>query len=405
MAMRDPNRSLVNVVAMTRGGLLPETHENNGIGRLMVEAWPKATTTKPSRTLSREMEQLGATIKTDSGLMTTGLSGEFLGDNWGESLRLFTEILISPAFDASDVEEARRDLLARLGQRDQNLNARVTQLADEAQYAGHPFSLETEGREDVVKALEPGDLANWHQRLMQNSDLIIAIAGDIDLDEARAIVVDGLGGWRDRVGKSLVDIPLAPSIPDSPVVTKKAINRTQTHLIMAFPAPDMYSPDREPMKVLETSLNGLGGTLMVELREKRKLAYTTYSIYKPGLGVGGIQFYISNESTKTGTALDGMTTELRDLVDNGLSEEEVDAAKRLAVGQYRIFSQTLAQKTMQAAINLVNDRAVNYQELYLERLKAVTTDDVRRVIAKYLSLEHAIVAVLGPEASIDMVGE
>ena len=97
----------------------------------------------------------------------------------------------------------------------------------------------------------------------------------------------------------------------------------------------LYHPDRHALRVLESVLSSQGGRLFVELREKRSLAYTVTARSLEGLDPFVFFVYIATSPEKVETALEGITSELRKVCEQGVTAEEVERRTRSTAASAR----------------------------------------------------------------------
>lgn len=402
IAMKDPSRGMVRIEAAVRGGLLEETPATNGMYALMARAWAKASALRPAEVLSRDLERLGASISGASGVYTFRLSGEFMRDNWREALEVFTEVFTQPVFDENDVAEARREQLAVIGARRENLFRRTRNLSDKEFYPGHPYGMDSAGTKENVERFTDGQIMALCFNSLASKDIFISIAGDIDLQEARTILDRGLARINRNADRGSVKLPAVPRVPEKTSVVREDMKTAQTHIIITFPGVPADSPKRPALELLCAWLGGMSGPLFRELREQARLAYTVFPFNSIYADAGDMKWYISCEASKAQQALDGMRAILERVRTNGITVEDAEAAKRTYIGGYRIANQSLGTVTLQTLTDVMWGRGLDFRAKYMEQVKACTADDISAAAREFLDLEHAGITVLGGNTDVTL---
>lgn len=402
--MRDPDADLVSVAAGVAGGLFAEGDDDNGVGNFTAGVWPKATVDRDAAALSLATERLGAWISAQSGRNSLRLRGTFINDAWREGLALFLEVLTRPAFDPANVEEVRQEILAEIATRDENPDSLVVENVAALLYPGHPYRLTVQGSAENVAAFTADDLAAHYRRFIHPGALVIAVAGNLDPQTVREELADGLRGWKADSG-DVAAFAEPPAPIASPAVKAVARDFSQARIVFGFQGVGIADGDAAALRVLFGHLSGSGGPLFMKLREEQSLAYSVTGWPAPGVGAGDLKFYIGTDPEKAAVAFSGMRDVIERTVRDGVSEEDVEDARRYLLGQYKFEKEGVGDRTESLLSNILNKVGKDFDEQYLAAIAAVTPEDVRRVAKKYLDFDRVVYSLIGPEAALEAVLE
>jgi zinc protease len=396
LVMRDATVPLVNARVAVLGGLLAEQPGQDGLNNFMTSVWTKATAKRPAQSLARAIEDIGASISAYAGRNSAGLTATFLASNLDEGLRLFTEVLTSPAFSAEDVEKVRPEILAQIKAQDEQLGGRVFRLLAKNLYpGGHPYSRDQLGTADTVTRLTPADLKKNYEELARPEDIIIALAGDVEPLKVRETLETLLAGWKPKgPGLKLAAPPAPPAIAKFTEITEK-LDRAQTHIAFGFQAAGLGTPDGPALDVLAAYLSGMSGPLFRELRDQQSLAYTVQCGYNPGLKVGSFSFYIASDPQKVTAALAGFDDIIKRIQARPISPEDLEGTKRYIIGATKIRFQTVSGRAGQAILNCLYGLGLDYEDKRLAAIAQVTAEDVRLAAVKYLQKDSGVLVILG----------
>lgn len=388
----------IPITAMTAvflGGIRFETRENNGISNFMASMLTKGTHARTALELAIEVESMAGSIDGFSGMNSFGVTGKFLQSYFVKGLELMADILTNPSFDESELEKKRTDILAAIKRQDDDLTSCVSNLFSSTLYGQHPYGMTILGTEESTKKLTRQDLLEFYRRYTVAENLVLAIVGDVNAGE----VIDKVK----RVFRSFPRVPLkTPEIPrvlpPSETRVKEANKeKNQAHLIFGFLGTTLDDSDRYPLEILNAILSGQGGRLFLELRDRQSLAYSVSSFSREGLEPGSIGVYIGTSPDKVEKALAGIQEELRKVITEPVSAEELERAKKYLVGTYEIGLQSGASQASDIAFNERYGLSHDFYRRYPQKLFGVTAEDVLRVARKYIQLSKYTMAIVRPK--------
>jgi len=168
--------------------------------------------------------------------------------------------------------------------------------------------------------------------------MVLTVVGDVDLDQVVLSVKNGFGDL--RKGNFV-----PPAIPQDPPIQKiKRVEifkmKEQAHFVLGLLGISFQHRDRYAMEVLDAALSGQGGRLFYELRDKESLAYALDFVGYPNLDPGFLGVYMGTHPDKLETAIEKVVKELKKVKEEGLTEGEVERAKRYLIGNFEIGLQT-----------------------------------------------------------------
>ncbi|MEH6402236.1 MAG: pitrilysin family protein, partial [Sneathiella sp.] len=317
-----------------------------------------------------------------------------LSKNREEAFRLFSMALTDPRFDTEPVERIRNQILVGLNRKLSNPNSLAGRAWFEIAFPNHPYSVPTEGVIETVKAITQKDLAGFKNDQIALDNMVIAVIGDIGKDELGSLLDKTFGGVQKAA--RLVEIP---DVKPKPQLTAKVIEQDIPQSIVVFGGKGIKrdDPDYYAAYILNYILGGGGfeSRLTKEIREKRGLVYSVYSYLYPlrhsGLQLGG--FGTSNASV--GEAVNLLKAELRKIRTEGVTPEELDAAKTYINGSFplRLSSNSKIANIMVSM--QIFDLPVQYLNDRPGLINAVTLGDILRVAKRLINPDDMIVTVVG----------
>ncbi|MGE4651165.1 MAG: pitrilysin family protein, partial [Myxococcota bacterium] len=288
-----PRREVPVVAARAafRGGLLAEDAGSSGLSAFVSSMWMRGTRKHSAAGFAAAVEGRAAEIDSFSGRSSLGLSLETPSASLDPALDLFAEVLLEPAFDAREIERERQDTLAAIERREDNLAQRCFQLFAQQLYLEHPYRMPTLGSAEVIRELDADSIAAHHARLAVASNLVIAVAGDVDPDAVAHTLSSSLADLNPGPYEALEPANEAAPQEIRRAEIRKA--REQAHLVIGFPGLRVDDEDRFALEVISQLLAGQGGRLFLELRDRRGLAYSVNASGMEGVAPGWFAAYIA----------------------------------------------------------------------------------------------------------------
>lgn len=309
-------------------------------------------------------------------------------------LETLAAVLAKPALRDKDLERVRESMLATLKQEAES----PAEIAEKAFYAtlypDHPYGGNPAGTPESVKALNLEDLRAFHQRYYVGGNAVVAMVGDLTLAQAQEIAERALAG--------LPSGPHAATLPeikplDRPVVQQIEHPSTQTHIYLGQPGMKRGDADYFPLYVGNHAFGGSGlvSILADEVREKRGLSYSVYSYFMPMRGLGPFQMGAQTRNSQAEEATQVMLDTLRGYIEQGPTEEKLEASKRNISGG---FPQTIASnKKIVEYLGMIGfyDLPLDYLDTLVAKVLAVTREQIVEAFRRRLSPERFVLIRVG----------
>ncbi len=377
------------------GGLLAESAETAGLTSFMASLWTRGTASQPSAPLfASATEDLAADIGGFSGRSSQGLSLEVTRDNWLPSLDLMTEVLTDPLFSEEEFTTERREILAAIDRREDQLAHRAFLMFAKTHFKQHPYRLPLLGERETVETFTLNDIRDHHARLIRSPNLVMSVAGDVDPDQTAEAVAHRLAS----LSHNPHDWPL-PSQEAAPdgiceeVITK---DRAQAHFVMGFRGLTVSDPDRHTLELISQLLAGQGGRLFLELRDRRGLAYTVSASNVEGAAPGFFAVYIATSPDKVEEAKAGIFEQLEALLEKAPDHNELEETKRNLIGNFTIGQQRCAARAGHIALDSLYGLGPDAYKKYPAQIAALTQEDVLRVAHRIIRLDAYTSALIRP---------
>jgi predicted Zn-dependent peptidase len=133
---------------------------------------------------------------------------------------------------------------------------------------------------------------------------------------------------------------------------------------------------------------------MEELRVKRGLTYGAYSVLRRAKYGSYLSGYLQTKLESQQEAIDTVKAVVRDFVKNGITQEELDAAKKFLIGSEPLRLETLSQRLHRAFDEYYYGRPLGYTKAQLEKIRNATLEEINDFIKSHPELAALSFAVV-----------
>jgi predicted Zn-dependent peptidase len=231
------------------------------------------------------------------------------------------------------------------------------------------------------------------------SNCVLSVAGNIDRDRILEVAEREFSGLAAGMPAPQADAS-ADRPPEYICVEERPIE--QTNLALSARGIARRDPDRYALDILNTALGrGMSSRLFREVRERRGLAYSVSSGSSRYRDVGSLTVSAGVTRPHQEEALQVIIAELQRLVVEPMPEEELQRTKDYATGSFRLSLETPMALAQRRGGQLLQDGEIEPPDVTVERLRAVTAEDVQRVATRLFARPEFSLAVVGPSAPED----
>lgn len=315
-----------------------------------------------------------------------------------QALSVLAAILQQPHFPKPVIEREKARTIAGIKEARTQPDVIGSEAFQMAIYGGHPYALASQVSEAGIAKLKRADFADFHRRHYRAKNLSLAIMGDLSRAEAEAIA--------ERLSKSLPagEAPATlPAVSIKPKGETRVLSHhaTQSHLFMGLPGLKREDPDYFPLLVGNYILGGGGfdSRLMKEIRQKRGLAYSTYSYFSPMAELGPFQIGLQTKRESTDEAVRVVREALQRFVEEGPSDEELQQAKNNMIGGFPLRLDS--NKKILGYLGVIGfyRLPLDWLDTYMPQVAAVTREDIVRAFKARVPLAAVQTVIVGGQVN------
>jgi zinc protease len=311
-----------------------------------------------------------------------------------ETLGLLAGILSSPGLRDADIERKRAEQVAGIKAAEEEPGYIGGVTFAKSLFGDTPYGHPTAGTSDSVSKLSSDDVRNFYRDYYRLGSAVIAVAGDVDAGEIKALLEKSLPGPGGVVGEQP-----QPAIPARPAgLDIKLIDRNvqQANVMLGFIGIARSNPDYYKIQVMNYILGGgvFASRLMKTVRSKAGLAYHVSSIFDARKFPGPFAVVLQTKNQSANEAIKMVLQQMRQIQESPVSDAELDNARKFLVGSFPLKIDRQEQIAgFMLEVELFG-LGLDYAERYPKLIESVTKQDVLEVARKYLHPDDALLVVV-----------
>ncbi len=386
-------------------GALNDPAELPGLANVTAAMLREGTTTRSSKQIAEQMEELGATIGAQApwGSESATFTASGLSDNAAQWIPLASDILLNPSFPAGELSKMKQRMSVQLQQQRSSAGFLMQERFNRAVYGDHPAAI-TSPTEQALDKITPAMLAEWHKSRYVPENAILGVAGDIT-PEAVMKMFQTLPAWKAGPGKAGLPVATKPASGRKIFLVDRP-GSVQADVEIGNIAINRMDGDYVPMVVMDRIVGGgASARLFMNLREIHGYTYGAYSQLVARRYAGP---WIAQGSMRTDATAGAMTefmNEINRIRDKPVPESELEENKRSIVAGFALSLERPDQLLDYAIALKVYGLPADYWDNYPAKIMAVTAEQVQRVARKYILPDDLQIVAVGDAVKLKPVLE
>lgn len=371
-----------------------EDETNNGIAHFFEHMIFQGTEKRSSVQIKEDMEDMGASINAYTSYDITSYHYHLLKDDIDHGFDVFADMIINSTFPEKELENERGAILQEIAMYEDTPDAHVDDLAQETAYADQALGRPILGPRENVKKFTRADLHDYQNNLMNPSNIVVSLAGNIQHDHAVAMAEKYFG----HLPSAKENTCEKAHYTGGDDVVNRDIEQAQ--IMLQFEGLSRHEKGYYAQQLFSSLFGGgMSSRLFQEVREKRGLVYTVQSFARAYADTGTFTIYAGTDPEKANEAMHVCLSELAKAAHN-VTERELERAKaqvraRLVFAQEKIMSRAdRAARRMLFFNDLPNNQKI------LDRIEALTIKDVEAAAQNLLQSKLSR-TILGRTKSIE----
>jgi predicted Zn-dependent peptidase len=391
-----PGLRSVTAGIWVRHGSRHETPEQNGICHFIEHSVFKGTQRRTARDIAVESDRLGGNLDAFTTHEMTGFAVKVADRSLPEAFDLLADLLAHPRFEQNDLDREQNVILEEMKMVEDTPDELLGELFNAAYFPDHPLGRPIEGTRETISTFDHDTIAAFHASAFVPSNLVVAAAGNIGHDHLVELVGKSFDSAKETERAAVTSVTDCAPTPAAPILIEQKKELEQAHLVIAAPWPDARDSERYAASLLASVVGGgTSSRLWQTIREERGLAYSVGAGGSTFSDVGVFTIYAGTSPEHVDEVVDLSLAEMRRVVAESIPEDELKLAKDQAISSILLgLESSSGRVSALARQEIIHGHRISPAEI-IERLEAVTPDDMQRVARRYFTSESLALGALG----------
>jgi len=377
-----------------------EEPETNGVSHFIEHMLFKGTTKRPTAPeISEAIEGTGGSLNAFTTKEMTCYWNNLPFEHVETGIEVLADMVQHSVLDPTELERERPVVQQEIRRAHDSPGAFVSELLSRATFGDQPVGWPIAGTLETVDAMTRQHFVDHMAAFYTSANSVLSIAGNVDPAQVMEVVEREFSALPQ--GEPAPERSARHERPEQHIqLDDRAIE--QTNLALSVLGMGRRDPDRYALDVMNTALGrGMSSRLFKEVRERRGLAYSVGSGSTRYRDIGSMTVSAGVTRENQEEALRVIVAELHDLAERPMPDEELNRTKDYAAGSFRLSLETPMSFAQRWGAQLLHDGELEPADVTVERLQAVTAEDVQRVAQRLFGEPRFSLAVVGPSASKD----
>ena len=342
---------------------------------------------------AQELEENAISLATSNGFETFVIELSNLKEQSKKGIELLTALLKSPNYTQDTLNKLKTMQTGSLKRKENDFDYVANNQLKSVLFKGTTLENSAAGTIESISKIELKDIENFISQTVCLENLIIVAGGDFELKEFEKLVKPLLETL--NVGKKA-------QLEEVNFISKKEekvlIKDTQQAYIYFGSSFNINSKDEENYKAKVASFilggSGFGSRLMEEIRVKRGLAYSAYGSISINKSHSYFNGYLQTKNETADEAKKLVGEIIEDFVKNGVTNDELSAAKNFLTGSEPLRSETLSQRLNRAFTLYYRGLEPNYSQKELEKIQNLELTDLNNYIKSHNEINNLTFSIV-----------
>lgn len=381
-----------------RAGNLNEAANQVWLADLTTSLMKEGTTSRSAQQVAQEAASMGGSVDVSVGPDLTHISGDVLSEFGPKMVSLLADVAEHPKLPESELARLKKDQLRNLSIEKSQPQPLAQEQFMKMLYPNHPY-----GRvfptEQMIESYTLADVQKFYKDNFGAARTHIYIAGEFDSAAMKKAITDAFSPW-EHGPDPLIDVPKP--------VTSRALDlidrpgAPQSTLYIGLPTINPSNPDYIPLQVMNALLGGsFGSRITSNIRENKGYTYSPFSQLSSRYRDAYWAEIADVTTEHTGDSIKQILYEIDRLQQTPPSKEELDGIQAYLAGVFVLRNSSRAGLIGQLEYVDLHDLGPQYLDDYVQKIYAVTPEQVQQMAEKYVNTQQLTMVVVGDKQKIE----
>ena len=339
------------------------------------------------------LDENAITINTSNGFETFVIELSSLKEESNKAISLLNDLLKSPNYSEDTLSKLKTLMVGSLKRKENDFDYVSQNQLKSILFKNTALENPSSGTIESISKIQLTDIEKFVKKTVNLNNLIIVAGGDFELKEFEKLVNPVLNTL--EVGEK---VEANKVVFESKNEEKTLLKDTQQAYIYFGSSFNIDSKDEENYKAKVASFilggSGFGSRLMEEIRVKRGLAYSAYGSISINKSYSYFNGYLQTKNESANEAKQLVSQLVEEFVNNGVTQEELNAAKNFLTGSEPLRSETLSQRLNSAFTLYYRGLEQDYSKKELEKIQNLKLEDLNSYIKSHNEINNLTFSIV-----------
>jgi predicted Zn-dependent peptidase len=292
-------------------------------------------------------------------------------------MELISDILTNSTFPAKELEREKEVVVEEINSYKDSPSELIFDEFEEILFDGHPIARNILGTPELLKTFNKSSILKFMEENYHTDQMVLSSVGNIPMTKFIRLAEKYFGHIPEKL-RTKERSGIYNYQPETRVVQKDTF---QAHCIIGNIAPDVFSPKRMQMVLLNNILGGpsMNSRLNMVLRERNGMAYNVESGYTGYFDTGQFSVYFGTDKENLDQALRLVNREFRNIKEKQLGIVQLSRAKKQMIGQLAISAETREDLMLSIGKSFLFFNKVDTLETIFQKIEQIESREIMEI--------------------------
>ncbi len=382
----------VSIGVWVKTGSRDEDPRSNGISHFIEHMLFKGSANRSAEDIARQVDSIGGNMDAFTAKECICFNMKVVDEHLPVAIDILSDLVLNPLFKEEDIAREKGVILEEIKMDEDSPDYLVHEIFTQSFFKDHPLGKPILGTRDTVKKFERSSVLEFYKQCFTPENIVVSAAGNLEHKKFVDLVKRHFAQLKPTKTNRKSRRPETASR----IMLRNKKSLEQVQICMGVPSYPIAHEKRYASYILNSLLGGgMSSRLFQNIRERQGLAYAIYSDLSPYRDTGCLCVYAGTSRESAGKVVQSVVRELFRLKSETVSAEELRRSKDQLKGSLMLsLESSTSRMSNLARQEMYFDHFFTLDEL-IERIEAVSADELRAMAEEFFKTESIAVTVLG----------
>ncbi len=385
----------VTVFIMVSTGSKYESKETNGLSHFLEHMVFKGTPKRPTALdIAKELESLGAQYNAFTSQEFTGYYAKVNASYVDTAIDVVSDIYLNPLLDSKEIEKEKGVIIEEIRMYKDMPQRHIGNLFMELVYGDQPAGWSIAGTEENIKSFNVEHFKKYRNEHYVAEATTVVVSGSFDEIEIIKKIEIAFSKIPNSKKSGKLSVKEEQKKPEILVNFKET---DQAHIVLGVRSFSANSEYDDALTVLATILGrGMSSRLFQKLREEMGVGYYIHANHDSYTDNGLFTISAGVDTKRLEEVISVLLSECKKIIDEPILESEMKKVKDYICGSFMLGLETSDSRAEYVAVNQILKGKVETPQTEIDKIQAVTVEQIKSIAKKIFVDEGLNLAIIGP---------